>query len=957
MGKFKLPADLKGEWIWNNSQIGNAESYVFFRHEFSLDTGSVEADLWISAHSHYHLFMNDRHVGYGPPPSSKEITYADQYDLSYYLKIGMNTVAILSHNIRVPQFSRSCKPPGVWCQMNINGKPFIWTDNRWRVLDGACYAGNQPHKSPGMEFLENCDLSLYPRGWTETGFNTVTWKRPDRLIPLSQIEGRLTVSPLSPLSNEPTDLCKPVIYGHYTESSPGTYVSFPGVQGGDNKAYAAQCYIFSSAQKEAPVKIFSDSAYKFFVNDKLLEEYGVSRAYTGMDFCSPGMEELLLSEKKAEKIFITKEAVLNKGWNRFLMVQQNTIKTPGFFISFPTVKRGSLKFLTKPNHDAISGWDIAGPLKSPLSAVTASLRIEKLDISSYTALDINIKDASAYLDNCKFEANKKNKSIENILEKGICTGEYVIFDMERMNYGCPTFDLNGKEGDVVDITFGDRIIADRIPPINFFGRCTDTLHLRDKDNSWLGFSPRGARYLMVSVRKSHDCIFINNASFIKLSRNLEETTFKCSDETLTKIWNTGAATLSLTAANIFMDSPNCHQSQYLADSMIQAEASFYTFKDYTLSEKALREFAAAQFENGNMPTLCPGGRYFNYLDHVLLWPVWLNKHYSITGNLDFLNEMLPCLTSLLDFFEALGKDNGGLLFDINENCGMDCFIDYGEIDKRGMITALNAMYCRALLSSADIYESAEKEKSASLCRQKASSIAKQIRELTWNPETGLFADCYFEGKRSDKYSLQTNILALYSGVARREDFPGIFSKFYNEEKPFEKSVNADSSPYFKYFLLETLFAFGKSGWAVSYLRYYWGEMLEMGASSRRGEWAEFDSKLNLNQISDIDLCRGYGVSPNIFLIREVAGIRIAEPGFTKIYFTPSLGLIKQIMVSLATRYGKISLRWQVEKDESINITFDSSYPLAVVPTLPQNILSKCTFSVGNSVSLLDPSSG
>src|SRR3989339_845621 len=99
MIKFALPEELKGEWIWKSSD--SEDSHVFFRKEIALESIGAEAELWISAHGAYHIFVNGRHIGFGPPPSSREKTYADLYNLTFYLQTGLNVIGILSYGTGV----------------------------------------------------------------------------------------------------------------------------------------------------------------------------------------------------------------------------------------------------------------------------------------------------------------------------------------------------------------------------------------------------------------------------------------------------------------------------------------------------------------------------------------------------------------------------------------------------------------------------------------------------------------------------------------------------------------------------------------------------------------------------------------------------------------------------------------------------------------------------------------
>jgi len=85
----------------------------------------------------------------------------------------------------------------------------------------------------------------------------------------------------------------------------------------------------------------------------------------------------------------------------------------------------------------------------------------------------------------------------------------------------------------------------------------------------------------------------------------------------------------------------------------------------------------------------------------------------------------------------------------------------------------------------------------------------------------------------------------------------------------------------------------------------------------------------------------------------VAGIRVAEPGYSTIYFNPALDFVKWANVVFPSSYGSIKLEWEYFDDGSLNVTIDAKFPLKVLPELSAEILKSTTFSLGENVTLLD----
>jgi len=156
MDHGKLPKEILGNWIWEKSLINAPNSSLLVRKEFLLNSSHSVADFWISANCSYQLFVNERLVGFGPRANRSTCsTYVDEYDLSYYLQQGSNVIAIVVSHTFPKNSRRTLKIPGVWCQLNLDHKAFLWTDKKWDVLE----ANN---------FTNPCSYMSAKRGMTES---------------------------------------------------------------------------------------------------------------------------------------------------------------------------------------------------------------------------------------------------------------------------------------------------------------------------------------------------------------------------------------------------------------------------------------------------------------------------------------------------------------------------------------------------------------------------------------------------------------------------------------------------------------------------------------------------------------------------------------------------------------------------------------------------------------------
>ena len=532
-------------------------------------------------------------------------------------------------------------------------------------------------------------------------------------------------------------------------------------------------------------------------------------------------------------------------------------------------------------------------------------------------------------------------------------GQYMVLELEKYLRCTPQFEITANDGDIIDVIYGDCLAGDIVTPIKGGARKVFTIVCKEGVFPWQGLAVHGMKYLMVFCRKSEATVGFREI-FVRCQSDQvrEPASFACSDELMNQIWEISQQTLVSTYDSVFMNAGGQQEFQTLSDAMIQSLTSLYMFGSGNFSERAIRDFAEAQYETGEMPAIAPSDYSVRLLDSMLLWPVWLSLHFRYEGNKDFVIEMLPHMESLFGFIDSKATYEGCLIGDPDPNFENECVIDYDHgLERRGVSTALNAFHCNALLKAAWIYEQLGRDEQAKECGRKASAIAKAMRNLTWDEKKGLFADAFIGDKMCDTYSMQTNVMALSSGIAETENYTKIFNNIFIDYAPFqnlETDPQADN-PYFKYFLLDMAYSLGHREWATDFMRYYWGGMIRAGAQTW---WEYFSPDVEEEEVVTESYCHGYGVSANYFIINEVLGIRPVDPGYYQIYFDPHLTAIEWATASIPTPHGHIKLDWRFQENGQLVVSIDASYPLEVVPQLDSAVASDTVLKVGESVSIM-----
>ncbi|MCJ8332463.1 MAG: hypothetical protein HRT89_16865, partial [Lentisphaeria bacterium] len=693
-------------------------------------------------------------------------------------------------------------------------------------------------------------------------------------------------------------------------------------------------------------QLISDDPYYLYINHDLVKSQGVRPALNWADpeWNSPRT----YAQEELEDI--NGHIKIRKGPNHITIVLFLGENSAGATILMPALGSKDIKIARGKDPVAMPGWNVSGPLNTPFTYIADPLNLKTVPSDSF--YNGPLSDVASSLLSYEFKIeDEPDAPIDNF---DMTQGQFAIIEFEEYRRGCPVLELEGKNGDIIDLIYGDVLNSDGVlSPYIDGARKIYSITLSGGTNTWEALNPHGMKYLMIYCRVATKQVTINSIAIrTQVVSFRERASFSCSDELLNQIWETSFRTLRATYDGVFLNAGGRQGYQYLGDAMIQSLASFFVFGTAELSEKALREFAYAQYETGEIPAIVPSDYNVRMLDFSLLWPVWLQRHIMFSGDMEFLEEMLPHLERLLVFFETEAGKNKVLLGNSSEAVENDCLLDYDRnIDKTGISTGLNAIYCYSLLKSEWLFSIAKQTDSASYCNQVASEIAMRIRDLCWDEEKGLFADSWCNNELSKSATLQSNVLALQSGIATPEQSKQVFSNIFIEYAPFQETEldREFENPYFKFFLLDMAFSMGNRDWATDYMRYYWGRMVQSGAETW---WQYFSPDMEFDTSLSPSTCHGYACSPNYFLINEILGVRPATPGYNQIYFNPQLSAVEWITAQIPTPQGNIKIDWRYTDEGVLEVSIDANYRLEVLPQLDTPMELDTVLKVGENVQVL-----
>ena len=93
-------------------------------------------------------------------------------------------------------------------------------------------------------------------------------------------------------------------------------------------------------------------------------------------------------------------------------------------------------------------------------------------------------------------------------------------------------------------------------------------------------------------------------------------------------------------------------------------------------------------------------------------------------------KMMPTLQRLMYYYNEIAVSEDGPLGDLHDYLGVYAFIDYGSFERRGITTALNGLYCRALLSASWLSEMSGQEELAAVYREQRAGGAGRCLQGT-----------------------------------------------------------------------------------------------------------------------------------------------------------------------------------------------------------------------------------
>ena len=889
MSEVRLPSQIKGKWIWQRNLTNSENTVLLFRKEFFCRSTGEETQLWISAQNHYQLFINGRFVGFGPRSHQESgHCYIDQHDITYYLEQGINIISVAVQYSTLFIESRFAEQPGLWCQADTDDETLFVSDNSWQLRLGNCFLGRRSRSYPEYALTQYQDNRYLPPEWLEVqGENLRGWQSPDLCILLGGNAPILELHPLAPVTVSPEVYEFKFLTGGKLKLPCWSEVFSSSANGN----CAASAYLFCREAREQELKIYSDVPFKLFCDNTLVAE-------------GPRMDGNICS------------LPLHPGWNRLLLFQKAIAFSKGVILI--GADNRPLRIFQDMLENAPAAWNVSKPLRLPLTNATPPIAFEKLETLSCNVSLAEMADPAALLLNSTIDPVEVSTGC-------LAEGEYMLAELPQNCYGVCSLEFEASEGDILDITCGTKLNPEGTMLFNRDQKRTGTLVTAYGTNKYLAYLPGDCKYVQIYVRRAADPIQVLDLNFFELSRiENHEASFRCSDEEFNKLWHLGKEALARSAAFIARSGEISKLDCSIQEAYIKSLNMSAVHGDYDYSASRLRQFINLQQENGNIPLLSNSNLHQNQLEQLFFFPIWISYNFRFSSNLVELERAIPALDSLRDYLETL-LDENGVLQDLENRFDIECIT---RVD--GVSTVLNSLFCRFMLSCAELYRLLGQQGSAKHCLQLAQHTSEIIKLNNFNEEKQLFADRQL-GHPDAKIDLWSNFCAMLGGIMPLENFETFFYEFFNYDPPFEKDEEA-RKPFFHFLFLEMLFTLNQHEWAFRYLKEYWNARLDRQSGFSKSHFA----------------------LPNVFLIREVLGIRIAAAGHSVIYFKPPYEHMEYAQGEVPMARGRLKVQWKRLRSGGMVVRLDSSVAMRVIPFMSHSMLRETSFHLSENITLLNP---
>ncbi len=353
--------------------------------------------------------------------------------------------------------------------------------------------------------------------------------------------------------------------------------------------------------------------------------------------------------------------------------------------------------------------------------------------------------------------------------------------------------------------------------------------------------------------------------------------FRSSDDLIDRIYTVSDDTLRLCSRLFYLDGVKRDTWVWAGDAYQSYFLNYYCHFDRDIIKRTTLALRGGEPLVSHVNTI---------VDYSLYWLISLEDYYLYTGDAAFIRSIYQRAEKLMELC-ILRQNEDGLLAGLP---GDWVFIDWADMDKTGVLCAMQMLYCKALEAMAVCSELVGRPDRQNRYAGMAGKVREKIDAIFWQEDLGAYVTNAVDGKATRQVRRHANIFAVLFGFAdetRRQRI--LHNVLLNDEVP------QITTPYFKFYEQDALCRLGRLDRVTEILRSYWGGMLKEGATTF---WEEYDPRLSgvkhlemYHEPYDKSLCHAWGASPLYLLGRYYLGVTPTRPGYAEFEVSPAVGVL------------------------------------------------------------------
>ncbi len=429
---------------------------------------------------------------------------------------------------------------------------------------------------------------------------------------------------------------------------------------------------------------------------------------------------------------------------------------------------------------------------------------------------------------------------------------------------------------------------------------------------WLGTAEignTGFRFVRIDLLESNNFVALKAVRAISIRRELPRLgSFKCSDERLNQIWETGAYTVSLCMQDYLWDGIKSDRLVWIGDMHPETSTIAAVFGGLGIVPASL----------DLIRNETPLPNWMNGISSYSLWWIIIQRDWYLqTGDLGYVKEQAGYLGALLNHLSRFINPEG------SETLPETRFLDWPSSENKQAIHAgLQSLMVLAFQAGGEM---AAALGDSSLSQKCSATIALLKKHVPPHGNSKQAAALMGLAELAPATKLNRDVLALDGGKR--------LSTFYG------------------FYVLQARAKAGDYQGCLDNIRQFWGGMLDVGATTF---WEDFnlDWTQNAGRIDELpsaakkdihgdygaycykgfrhSLCHGWASGPTAWLSHNVLGIEIVEPGGKWVRIVPHLGDLKWAEGTYPTPGGVIKVRHETGPDGKIKSQIDAPAEIKIL---------------------------